>query len=275
MLNTLRQGLSKDEVRYAIFGYEVGENGTPHLQGYLALKKPARVQSAKRDHLVGTAHIEIAKASEHKNRQYCSKDGNVEEFGERGNPGKRNDLHEFQEAVKDGCLDPKRLREEFPDVCAKYPRFVNEYIRDQLPEPEIPMHALNEWQERLNEKLIHEPDDRKVIFVVDQTGNKGKSWFAKYYCKLHSNAFLMRPGKHADMSYMLPPTLRVLFLDCTRKQVEFMPYTFMEEVKDGYVACSKYESCIKKYEKMHLVVLMNQEPDMTALSEDRYEFIYP
>ena len=54
-----------------------------------------------------------------------------------------------------------------------------------------------------------------------------------------------------------------------------MPYTFMEELKDGYVSCSKYESCIKKYEKVHVVVLMNQEPDMSALSEDRYSFIYP
>lgn len=85
----------------------------------------------------------------------------------------------------------------------------------------------------------------------------------------------MRPGKHADMTYMLPPTLRVLFLDCTRKQVEYMPYTFLEELKDGYVSCTKYESCVKKYPKLHVVVLMNQDPDVTALSEDRYSYIYP
>jgi len=275
ILESLRESLSQEKVRYAIFGHEVGQNGTPHLQGYLSLKAPLAVQSAKRDYLVPTAHIEVAKASEHKNRKYCSKDGKVEEFGRPSQQGTRSDLVEFQEAVKAGNLNPKRLREEFPEVCAKYPRFVSEYIRDQIPEPEIPCHALNEWQQELNQKLIHEPDDRKVIFVVDQKGNKGKSWFAKYYCKLHDNAFLMRPGKHADMSYMLPPTLRVLFLDCTRKQVEYMPYTFMEELKDGYVSCTKYESCVKKYEKVHVVVLMNQEPDITALSEDRYEYIYP
>lgn len=275
VLVSLRESLQKEKVRYAIFGYEVGESGTPHLQGYISLKTPQSLQGAKRDYLVATAHIEVAKASEHKNRNYCSKEGKVEEFGKPAKQGTRSDLAEFQEAVKSGTLNLKRLREEFPDVCAKYPRFVNEYIRDQIPDPDIPMHALNEWQQELNQKLLHEPDDREVIFVVDHQGNKGKSWFAKYYCQLHDNAFLMRPGKHADMTYMLPPTLRVLFLDCTRKQVEYMPYTFLEELKDGYVSCTKYESCVKKYPKLHVVVLMNQDPDSTALSEDRYSYIYP
>lgn len=273
IVESLRVSLSKEEVRYAIFGYEEGESGTPHLQGYMSLKKTCRLQAAKRDYLVPTAHIEVAKASEHKNRSYCSKDGKTEEFGKIGSPGQRSDLEQFKEAVKAGNLNPKHLREEFSEVCAKYPRFVMEYIRDQIPDPEIPMHPLHDWQQKLNQYLIHEPDDRKVVFVVDPIGNKGKTWFAKYYCALHDNAYLMRPGKHADMAYMLPPTLRVLFLDCTRRQVEFMPYTFMEEIKDGYVANSKYESCVKKYPKLHLVVLMNQSPDMRALSRDRYHLI--
>lgn len=272
-LVSLRETLSK-EARYAIFGKEKGESGTPHLQGYVSFSKTYRLKGVKK--LVGErSHCEVAKGSEEDNFKYCSKDGDFEEFGARSSGGKRSDLESFKEAVKGGETNLKRLREEFSDVCAKYPRFVSEYIRDQIPDPEIPMHPLNDWQQELNQKLLHEPDDRQVIFVVDTQGNKGKSWFAKYYCKLHENAFLMRPGKHADMTYMLPPTLRVLFLDCTRKQVEYMPYTFMEELKDGYVSCTKYESCVKKYPKLHVVVLMNQEPDMTALSEDRYSFIYP
>lgn len=275
VLDSLRQSLSKEGVRYAIFGYEVGQSGTPHLQGYLSLKKSTRVQAAKRDYLVATAHIEVAKASEQKNKAYCSKEGKTEEFGQSNEQGKRSDLVGFQETVKSGVFDLKRLREEFPEVCAKYPRFVTEYIRDQIPDPEIPMHPLRDWQQELNQRLLREPGDREVIFVVDHQGNKGKSWFAKYYCKLHRDAFLMRPGKHADMTYMLPSILRVLFLDCTRKQVEYMPYTFLEELKDGYVSSTKYESCVKKYPKLHVVVLMNQDPDPTALSEDRYSYIHP
>lgn len=272
-LVSLCESLQK-EARYAIVGKEKGDSGTPHLQGYASFRKAYRLTGFKK--LVGIrVHAEPAKGTEEDNYRYCSKDGDYQEFGVRSSSGKRSDLEGFKEAVKNGERDLKRLREEFSEVCAKYPRFVSEYIRDNIPDPVIPMHPLRPWQEELNQKLLHEPDDREVIFVVDYKGNKGKSWFAKYYCGLHDNAFLMRPGKHADMAYQLPPTLRVLFLDCTRKQVEYMPYTFLEELKDGYVSCTKYESCVKKYPKLHVVVLMNQDPDMTSLSEDRYSFIYP
>lgn len=271
-LVSLRESLSKKEkVRYAIFGYEKGESGTPHLQGFFTCVKPSSFPAAKA--LVGNrAHVEAAKASEARNRAYCSKEGKVEEFGARSSPGSRTDLDGFKKAVKGGLSDLKRLREDHSAVLAKYPRFCSEYIRDHVKSPELPCHSLHPWQQELNQKLLHEPDDRKVIFVVDEKGNNGKSWFAKYYCSLHDNAFLMRPGKHADMTYILPPTLRVLFLDCTRKQIEFMPYTFLEELKDGYVQCTKYESCIKVYSKMHVVVLMNQMPDEKALSADRYSY---
>lgn len=270
-LESIREGLSK-EARYAIFGKEKGAEGTPHLQGYVSFGTAYRFNRVKK--LVGNrAHIEKAKGSEDTNYDYCSKDGEFEEFGRRECRGQRTDLDDFKEAVKNGNLNPKKLREEFSDVCAKYPRFVAEYIRDNVEEPPLETHPLRDWQQDLYAKLTHEPNDREVIFVVDYDGNKGKSWFAKYYCSLHDNAFLMRPGKHADMAYQLPPVLRVLFLDCTRKQVEYMPYTFMEELKDGYVGSTKYESCVKKYGKMHVVVLMNQDPDFGSLSEDRYHVI--
>lgn len=270
-LDAIRESLST-AARYAIIGKEVGKEGTPHLQGYVSFTKNYRLTGIKK--LLGDrAHCEIAEGDEHSNYNYCSKEGDFIEIGERRSAGKRSDLEDFKEAVKAGNRDPKRLREDFSEVCCKYPRFVAEYIRDNVPEPILEMHPLRDWQQELYSKLTHKPDDRQVIFVVDYEGNKGKSWFAKYYCHLHDNAFLMRPGKHADMAYMLPPTLKVLFLDCTRKQVEYMPYTFMEELKDGYVGSSKYESCIKKYDNLHVVVLMNQDPDRAALSDDRYHVI--
>jgi len=268
-LDSLRKSLSTEKVRYAIFGHEVGVSGTPHLQGYVSLKKPQSLVATKE--MVGNrAHLEVAKASEHKNRQYCSKDGKVETFGTPSNSGKRNDLEAFKDSVKNGCFSMKRLREDHPEVVAKYPRFCNDYIRDSLPAPSLTNYPLFLWQQKLNDILLHEPNDREVIFIVDKTGNRGKSWFAQYYCSLHENAFLMRPGKHSDMAYQLPLILRVLFLDCTRKQLEYLPYTLLEELKDGYVSCGKYESCVKRYSAMHVVVLMNEYPDKTSLSRDRY-----
>lgn len=266
------------QVRYAIFGKEVGEsNATPHLQGYVAFKSQKTFNVAKT--LIGErSHIEKAKGNEEQNVVYCSKeDTNAEEFGSRHrSKGRRTDLECFKSDVKDGEFNLKTLRESHSEVMAKYERFCNSYIRDNLPKPELKVHVLRLWQVRLKCILDLEPNDRTVVFVVDPKGNAGKSWFAKWWLREHEetkDSMILRPTKHADMAYALQPIMRVLFLDCTRKQIEYLPYTFMEECKDGLVFSNKYESCIKEYPPMHVVVLMNENPDKTALSEDRYLII--
>jgi len=256
---------------YLVYGRETGESGTPHLQGYIIFENVKRFAAVSK---IVQAHWTCARTDSLACSNYCKKDGDFHEQGVLpSNSGKRNDLEEFKAAIQGGTFDRATLLEEHSDVIAKYPRFVSEYTRLHLPSPKIVCHPLRDWQARLNVILNREPDDRSVVFVVDPVGNQGKSWFAKYYCSLHPSAVYMRPGKHADMAFALPDVLRVLFLDCTRKQVEYMPYTFLEELKDGLVMCSKYESCIKKYAAVHVVCLMNQQPDSTALSADRYNII--
>lgn len=140
-------------------------------------------------------------------------------------------------AVKDDNVhDLKKLQEDYPEVCAKYPLFINDYVNDSLLDPTFPVHPLRQWQQDLNACLKCLADTRTIEFIIDHVGNAGKSWFAKYYCSLHSDAFILRPMKHADMAYgmhAMPIKCRVLFLDCTSKRVEYMPYIFMmEEYKE-------------------------------------------
>jgi len=263
---------SKEKVRYAVFGFEVGSEGTPHLQGFVSTKSVHRLTGIK-NLISSRAHFESSKGSPEQNFDYCSKDGKFEEFGIRCSTGKRSDIEAFKSSVKDGILDIKLLRESHSEVVAKYPRFCNDYIRDSLPLPVVPSYPLRSWQQDLNNSLHLPPDDRTIMFIVDSEGNKGKSWFSKYYCSLHSDAVILRPTKHSDMAYALPNILRVLFLDCTRQQVEHLPYTFLEQLKDGLVFSNKYESVVKRYSDIHVVVLMNMLPDMTLLSADRYVII--
>lgn len=269
----LRATLSLPKIRYAVFGFEVcPETKTPHLQGYFSSRTAIRFNAAKA--MVSTrAHLEAAKGSEEVNFAYCSKGSKFEEFGRRSSSGTRSDLTAFMDAVKAGETDLKNLREKFPAVVAKYPRFVKDYIDDHTPLPDIPCHPLRDWQQELSLRLNRPPEERCIIFIVDPTGNNGKTWFAKYYCRLHDQAVVLRPTKHADMAYCLPQKLRVLFLDCTRQQVEHLPYSFLEQVKDGLVFSNKYESRVKHYPPVHVVVLLNKDPDMDALSADRYSLV--
>jgi len=91
-----------DKARYAIVGKEIGESGTPHLQGYVSLKKQSRFKGAKKV-LNDRCHVEEAKGSEDSNFEYCSKDGDYIEIGTRSQQGKRSDLTKICDEIKDGA----------------------------------------------------------------------------------------------------------------------------------------------------------------------------
>lgn len=262
-------------VSYVLYGLEVGDSGTPHLQGFITCTTPQRLLQVKNT-IGGNPHLETAR-NVNASILYCKKEGQWTEFGARasGNQGKRNDLEDFKADVKGGMLNMKDIREAHAEVYAKYPRYCLEYVRDHFPKPEIPDHPLRPWQQTLDNILTEEPDRRTIIFVVDEVGNSGKSWFADWYQqKTGDTCQVLTPGKRSDMAYMLPMSLRVLFLDAPRaKQSEFIQYDFLEDLKNGRVFSPKYESVMKTYAPMHIVVCMNEEPDRTKLSADRYRVI--
>jgi Putative viral replication protein len=258
------------EVDYVIYGREVGVNGTPHLQGFVSFK--SRVRLATAVGLIGQAHFTVARHIDQA-IEYCKKDGLFTEFGNRPrSPGSRSDLDDFKAAVVGGELNMTILRSQFSDVIARYPKFAVDFVQDNMPRKEVAAHPLREWQQTLNHDLLLPADDRSIIFIVDDLGNTGKSWFCHYYASLHDNAQVLLPGKKADMSYMLSPLIRVLFIDAPRsKQGEYLQYDFLEDVKNGYVFSPKYESRVKHIGKVHVVVMMNEMPDQTKLSRDRYD----
>ena len=70
---------------YVIIGKEVGESGTPYLQGYITFHKNKRLSPVKIIH--PRAHWEIARESTDECIKYCSKDGDFHEIGERPKMG--------------------------------------------------------------------------------------------------------------------------------------------------------------------------------------------
>lgn len=135
-----------DNVVYCVFGKEVGDNGTPHLQGFISFKTRIRMGPVKA--IIGErAHVEVARDIP-ASIKYCKKDGNFIEIGScPGGSGKRTDLDAFKEAVKEGLRDRKRLFEEHSAVMAKYPRFAYDYIRLHEKQEGVQDHALRPWQE--------------------------------------------------------------------------------------------------------------------------------
>lgn len=264
-----------NDVDFLIFGREVGESGTRHLQGFVCF--PSRKRLNQVIALLGQCHCSIARNVKN-SIEYCKKDGDYETVGVEPqiSQGKRNDLELFKEDVKQGNLDLKSIREIHSEVYAKYPRFCIEYVNDNMEAQKVKEYPLHEWQSELNTYLNGEVNEREIVFVVDFEGNKGKSWFFRYYEQNHEdNCQIILPGKKLDMAMVLEGGKRVYMFDCPRsKQGEFIQYDFLEEVKNGNVFSGKYESKMKRFATPHVCVAMNEEPDMSKLSSDRYKIIY-
>lgn len=265
--------LVPDTAKYVVYGKEVGESGTPHLQGYVQFKAQLRLASCKKVH--PTCYWDAARGTPEENLEYCSKQGDHYEFGTAVKKAQRSDIDAFKEAVSSGENNMITLREEHSMICAKYPGFVRQYLSDHRPLPAVKTHPLYSWQSGLIALLRLEPNDREIIFVVDTTGNSGKSWFCDYYSRVcYDDAQILEMGKKADVALTINPDMRVYFFDLTREHVEHMNYSLLESLKNARLFSPKYESHMVFLSRVpHVVVMMNQEPDMSKLSYDRYKII--
>lgn len=70
---------------YIVYGKEVGEGGTPHLQGYIYSTKKLSLRQLKK--ISPKAHWEQRKGTHQQAREYCIKDG---DFFEQGTPPQKN-----------------------------------------------------------------------------------------------------------------------------------------------------------------------------------------
>jgi len=66
------------EYKYLGYGKEIGEQGTPHLQGIVTFENPRSLNSVIK--LFKGCHVEVAHSAE-KLLEYCKKDGDYTEKG--------------------------------------------------------------------------------------------------------------------------------------------------------------------------------------------------
>lgn len=274
-ISRLAASFETGRVVYLIFGKEVAPSGTKHLQGFVSVKNKVRITGLVK--MLGQAHFTVAR-SVPQSIEYCKKDGDITEFGSPNDvlsvvaqARKRNDLEDFKDAVKGGMFDPQILRENYSGIYARYPRFFLSYLRDHRPPIVLPDHTLRDWQQSLVDICNESPDPRIVYFVIDEEGNKGKTFICDYL-ECHFNAQVMKCGKRDDMAFQLDEfDPKVICIDVSRSAAQFLNYQFLEDIKDGRVFSPKYESTTKRFNTPHLLVFMNEYPDMTKLSVDRYE----
>lgn len=268
-----------NNVEYLVFGRETApDTGTPHLQGYVAFRAALRFTTA-RARISPRAHLEVARSPGSVAADYCKKDGDFEEFGDTptATQGRRTDLDRFYEwsdrfsSERGRPPSTPEVARQFPSIYTRYPRVVP-ICRLRFEAPPLVQGEPRQWQQDLADELLAEPDDRSVIFYVDEEGGKGKSWFVKWFYSQHRDKVqVLGIGKRDDIAHMVSINKSIFLFNVPRGQMDHFQYPILEMLKDRLVISPKYNSAVKELQTTpHVVVFCNEHPDLEKLSADRF-----
>lgn len=282
----LRGSVGQCGISYVLFGREIGDSGTPHLQGYFQANQKNYDRFKKK---FGNMHIEPQRGSFTQATDYCKKDG---DFFEAGTPdttmqgktkGQRTDLEAVKEAIERG--------ESYDEICETHfstAAHCSQFIKDRIQartttktlnalREDLESASLRPWQRALLDILEEEAHPRRIWWIWENKGNTGKSWMATYLAVLHK-AIVMTPAKKANMAYTLVGAdTNIIIFDLARtneptdgKNWLDGTYSLAEEIKNGRVFSPMYGGKTIFFPRCHVIFFANFPPDMTKWSEDRY-----
>lgn len=217
----------------AVVGKEIGESGTPHLQGYVEFKARSRPLEKFKD-WAKKAHWEKRKGKRMQAAIYCSKDGDYKEYG---------DIH----------IPLPLAKITYEDLRPSQQR-----IADMFREAEDP-----KWGRKIY--WFWEPTGnwgKSVLatYLVDQCRAievSGKAADAK--CGI---------AAYVDTHGEGPP---IVIMDIPRtRSTSYVSYEAIESIKNGRFFSSKYESGMVRFNKPHVIVFANEPPFMERMSLDRW-----
>lgn len=274
--------LTPEEIAFAIVGKEVGASGTPHLQGFIHLKPkklPAHqggVTTWKRLFpFLQRAHLEKAYGDDHQSWKYCSKDGNL--LVEVGSPALNSNQDIFSLLLKTTSFS--EASEIAPDLCVKHYSAINAIVTKNARNSTSPVlpPLLSSWQRDVARSVLTQ-SRRKISFVVDTTGNSGKSILAQSIrAHFGSSVFYCRGGKSSDIVHAFSKNrdYSIAIFDYARNKLpDYFAWDLFEELKDGGITSLKYDGdCYWLAQPVRVLVLTNHDlsDHRHRLTEDRWD----
>lgn len=179
--------LGELECKFMVYGRELGESKTPHLQGYVEFPTPRRFAAVKAA-LGGRCHLEprVGKASDAAN--YCRKGRQSHEewsaqkehgptFGqgadvtERGictQPGQRTDLESLGRMVRSG-IKPRAIAELCPGEYIKYGKGIEGLASKLQKDRTEPPTVIWRWGAAGVGKSFRPLQEHKSMYIKDGT----------------------------------------------------------------------------------------------------------
>lgn len=120
-----------DFVKYVGFSFEVGNSGTPHVQGWIQTWEPCRIKQLSKQWL-NRAHFEVMIASFDCNDAYCNKQNEMEHIGTRPEQGRRTDIIGVKRRLDDGESFRSLMEDEATfALCIRNERSLRAYAEQQ------------------------------------------------------------------------------------------------------------------------------------------------
>jgi len=141
----------------------------------------------------------------------------------------------------------------------------------------VTFDELRPWQQTLvhSMKTPQQRFARHVHWRYD-TGNQGKSIVTTHLID-HEGA-LVCGGKQADIFHMIAkyvekhgPGLPTVVFDLTRTHQNYVSYSAIESILNGYFFSGKFDSEMVRFNPPRLLVFANYTPKIGALTVDRWD----
>lgn len=159
----------------------------------------------------------------------------------------------------------------------KYCSKEKNYSTHGYPVPVKTITELRPYQQLIIDIIKTTPDERKVHWFYDLIGNVGKSAICKYLIVKY-NAILITNGKKADIANIIfnakdilgQEKSNLIVIDIPRSEHNTCSYNAIEEIKNGMIVNTKYETGSFVFNSPHVIVFSNFYPDTSKLSQDRW-----
>lgn len=217
-----------------VFQEEIGEQGTPHLQGVISFEKKVRPKNIFK--FSQAAHWEKMKGTFDQARDYCSKE-------DTRKPG----TQPYTKGVK---LPKNRKLNVITSLRPGFQEYVNNLCKEQ-PDDRAILWFYEEVGNVGKSALA-----KYLCFHYNAIICSGKAADIKYMCV-----------KYNEKNGFYP---EIVICDIPRSSANYLSYTGLEEVKNGCFMSSKYECDVVLMNPPHLICFANFYPDTTTMSKDRW-----
>lgn len=237
-----------------MFENEVGDEGTPHIQGFVHFnnkKRPLEVFKMENLHTAeesptnekGWMNFLKAGGTETDSWYYCTEDYRRKIPGCQVYSSNYPTFRKWLKAVMKVNLLTKRI------ATCKYPY-------DKL---------LKHQKDVVDLVLNTEPDDRSIHVWWSKKYSTGKTQTLRYLLVNHPELIVQIPsGKASDILNRIIETdmdyVKAVMLNLTAEESEDYPISALESIKDACIACGKYKGGAKIFDYVHVIIFANRAP---------------